>query len=58
MTSDGARRDAVRRRPASGREEEREGKADVRGSVEAHDGDAIALLASLFLEPGGSAAAY
>jgi len=39
MTRDFARRDAVRRR-----EEEGEGKADVKDSV---DGDAIALLASL-----------
>lgn len=40
MTSDGARREAVRRRSAEGREED----AEVQGSVEeAHDGDAIAL---------------
>lgn len=38
MTSDGARREAVRERSAEGREE-----AEVQGSVEAHDGDAIAL---------------
>lgn len=39
MTSDGARREAVRRRSAEGRGEE----AGVQGSVEAHDSDAIAL---------------
>jgi len=39
MTSDGARREAMRRRSAEGRKEE----AEVQGSVEAHDGDAIAL---------------
>lgn len=42
----------MRWRSASGREEEGEGKEDVQGSVEAHDGDAIALLASLLLERG------
>uniref|UniRef100_A0A0A9FDG6 50S ribosomal protein L9 n=1 Tax=Arundo donax TaxID=35708 RepID=A0A0A9FDG6_ARUDO len=47
MTSDGARRDAVRRRSASGREEEEKAE-ELQATVEAHDGNAIALASLLF----------